>query len=354
MPAICQNVANWRTNAALSGWHVGSNWDHWFTYDLGASKSTLDRGDARRELQCPRNWKVQPNGRPTCPMAGQPQVVPPLWDANGLPVTQIIPQVGTQVYLKIADGRDQQFVGQTQDSGRMYSCDEFPPASWIEGGHGIGGTPTAAQGTTYCAPIAVVCLGDDDARGSEQNWQGSIHKVLSTVLETRIGPDGDNLQYDVDTPIAFRFTTSTQPNNVVWAARVLTDYGGVANQQERKPGTHWQRRSDDSQPAEILLVPIENGNGSSAIHLSNGEVFRPHEHKSLDPLLHRIRQLARREAKGPAVTEVSNQTASVEWYVSTCLSSQQHLTHALYFGLRMSLTHFLRLGTSLLKMSTRH
>jgi chitinase len=287
-------------------------------------------------------------------MAGQPQVVPPLWDANGLPVTQIIPQVGTQVYLKIADGRDQQFVGQTQDSGRMYSCDEFPPASWIEGGHGIGGTPTAAQGTTYCAPIAVVCLGDDDARGSEQNWQGSIHKVLSTVLETRIGPDGDNLQYDVDTPIAFRFTTSTQPNNVVWAARVLTDYGGVANQQERKPGTHWQRRSDDSQPAEILLVPIENGNGSSAIHLSNGEVFRPHEHKSLDPLLHRIRQLARREAKGPAVTEVSNQTASVEWYVSTCLSSQQHLTHALYFGLRMSLTHFLRLGTSLLKMSTRH
>jgi chitinase len=354
MPAICQNVANWRTNAALSGWHVGSNWDHWFTYDLGASKSTLDRGDARRELQCPRNWKVQPNGRPTCPMAGQPQVVPPLWDANGLPVTQIIPQVGTQVYLKIADGRDQQFVGQTQDSGRMYSCDEFPPASWIEGGHGIGGTPTAAQGTTYCAPIAVVCLGDDDARGSEQNWQGSIHKVLSTVLETRIGPDGDNLQYDVDTPIAFRFTTSTQPNNVVWAARVLTDYGGVANQQERKPGTHWQRRSDDSQPAEILLVPIENGNGSSAIHLSNGEVFRPHEHKSLDPLLHRIRQLARREAKGPAATELGIQTASVEWYVSTCLFSQQHFTHARYFGLRMSLTHFLRSGTSLLKMSTRH
>jgi chitinase len=354
MPAICQNVANWRANAALSGWHVGSNWDHWFTYDLGASGKTLDRGEARREFQCPRNWKVQPNGSPTCPMAGQPQVVPPLWDANGLPVTQIIPQVGTQVHLKIADGRDQQFVGQTQDSGRMYSCDEFPPASWIEGGHGIAGTPTARQGTTYCAPLAIECLSDDDPRGSEQNWQGSIHKVLSTVLETRIGPDGDNLQYDVDTPIAFRFTTSTQPNNVVWAARVLTDYGGVANQQERKPGTHWQRRSEDSQPAEILLVPIENGNGSSAIHLSNGEVFRPHEHKSLDPLLHRIRELVRRESQGPAATEFGNQTAIVEWYVSTCLSLQHNLTHALCFGLRMSLTHFLHLGTSLLKISTLH
>jgi chitinase len=344
MPAICQNVANWRANAALSGWHVGSNWDHWFTYDFGASRGNLDRGGARRETQCPDDWKVQPNGRPTCPMAGQPQVVPPLWDANGLPVTQIIPQVGTQVSLKIADGRDQQFVGQTQDSGRKYSCDEFPPASWIEGGHGISGTPTARQGTTYCAPIAAECVGDGDPRGSEQNWQGAIHTFLGTVLETRIGPDGDNLQYGFNTPVAFRFTTSTQPNNVVWAARVLYDSGGGV----------WQRRSDDSQPAEILLVPIENGNGSSAIHLSNGEVFRPHEHKSFDPLFHRIRQLARREAKGPAATEVGIQTASVKWYVSTCLSSQQHFTHARYFGLIMSLTHFLRSGTSLLKMSTRH
>jgi chitinase len=287
-------------------------------------------------------------------MAGQPQVVPPLWDANGLPVTQIIPQVGTQVSLKIADGRDQQFVGQTQDSGRKYSCDEFPPASWIEGGHGISGTPTARQGTTYCAPIAAECVGDGDPRGSEQNWQGAIHAFLGTVLETRIGPDGDNLQYGFNTPVAFRFTTSTQPSNVVWAARVLTDKGGLATQEEVKPGTHWQRRSEGRQPAEILLVPIENGNGSSAIHLSNGEVFRPHEHKSLDPLLHRIRQLARREAKGPAATELGIQTASVEWYVSTCLFSQQHFTHARYFGLRMSLTHFLRSGTSLLKMSTRH
>jgi chitinase len=124
-----------------------------------------------------------------------------LWDAIGLPKTQIIPQIGTQVYLKIADERDQQFVGQTQDSGRVYSCDKFPPASWIEGGHGIADTPTATQVNTYCAPMAIEFSGDDDPRGCEQNWQVSIYKVLSTVLETRIGQYGDNLQYDVDTPI---------------------------------------------------------------------------------------------------------------------------------------------------------
>ena len=108
MPAICQNVQNWRGNTALSGWHTNSGFGDYFTFDLGASESTLDRGNARRELQCPSDWKTNPNGSPKCPMPGQPPVVPPLWDATGAPVTQLVPQIpGGPVNLKTADGRDQ-------------------------------------------------------------------------------------------------------------------------------------------------------------------------------------------------------------------------------------------------------
>lgn len=41
--------------------------------------------------------------------------------------------------MRIADGRDNPAVGALQESGRIYSCDEFPPASWVEGGVGTPG-----------------------------------------------------------------------------------------------------------------------------------------------------------------------------------------------------------------------
>jgi chitinase len=333
MPAICRNIQNWRSDPQLSGWHVNSLWDHWFTFDLGASRNSRDRGNARRQRQCPSSWKKRSDGSPRCPEVGQPPVVPPLWDSNGFPVTQIVPQQsGAPVNLKIADGRDQQYVGQVQDSGRVYSCDEFPPASWIEGGHGISGDPTATEGTTYCAPKSIRCSGDNDPRGSEQDWQGRIHGVLGTKLETDLSDARKD--YDEETPVAFKFTASTQASNVVWAARVLYEEGSNLLDEPANPGTHWQRRGGDSQLREILLIPMENGNGSAAIHLPNGEVFRSHEHKSLEPLLHRIRQLGRREAKEPTTTGMGNQTQTPDWYVFFYPLSKSYLAHSVHYGLR--------------------
>lgn len=78
-----------------------------------------------------------------CPEPNQPRVVPPLYDANGLGVTALKnpplnPLTGA-FELRIADGRDNPTVGALQESGRIYSCDEFPPATWIEGGVGTPG-----------------------------------------------------------------------------------------------------------------------------------------------------------------------------------------------------------------------
>jgi hypothetical protein len=90
----------------------------------------------------------------------------------------------------IADGRRRPTPGATGWSGLKYSCDEFPPASWIEGGIGYAAPVPEGQGgrgNTFCAPIAFGCTDGGDApqfrgTGSEQNWQGRIHGDLSRFL----------------------------------------------------------------------------------------------------------------------------------------------------------------------------
>lgn len=99
MPAICQNVANWKNDASKSKWtgqwtgQYGGQPTDYFTYDVGSSMSVTGRGQRRRRVMCPDNWKGTLI-RPRCPEANQPQVVPPLWDANRNPVTALAPQTG--------------------------------------------------------------------------------------------------------------------------------------------------------------------------------------------------------------------------------------------------------------------
>jgi chitinase len=188
MPAICQNVQIWHNNAALSSWHTQGDWAGWFTYDLGASKSREGRGGQRGDKMCPDSWK-RTIFNPRCPETNQPRVVPPLYYLNGIGVTVLVPRSipgETELRMIIADGKDdpRPFVGQLQSSGRKYTCDEFPPASWIEGGVGLGGA--GLPGTTYCAPWAFKCGDDTDARGSEQTWQGFIHGFLGGHLEAQL------------------------------------------------------------------------------------------------------------------------------------------------------------------------
>ena len=320
MPAICQNVRNWYGNPAVSSWYTtGARgiWRGWFSFDLGASGSDnrLDRGQARRDQMCPRTWKGTV-ATPRCPEPNQPYVVPPLWNLAGQGVTAIKPQPLTdpEVFLTIEDGRDLQWAGALQPSGRRYTCDEFPPASWIEGGVGIA--PWGHAGTTYCAPASARCGNNFNARGSEQVWQGQIHGYLGTELE--LGVAGQNPTQN--TPIGFRFEYNTHnPANFhPWAARVRTL--GATTERYVIPGTHWRRSEKEESFTAIEFHPI--GNGSLAIALPNGEVFRTHEPGEFHRGLHRLRELARRDSE-VAGTKVAtpeeilpvNKTKDIEWFV---------------------------------------
>jgi chitinase len=293
MPAICQNVRNWHADTSKSKW-IG-RWDGWFTYDFGSSKAGLyKRGNDRRNNMCPRTWKGT-IANPRCPEPNQPAVVPPLWDANGVGVTGLKPQrVGaTDVSLRIADGRDAQFVGQTQPSGRRYTCDEFPAASWIEGGSGyfdqVVDEGSGGPGTTYCAPMAASCPGGFDGRGSEQNWQGTIHAALGGVLEERLKEDPglpDATENDV---AAFQFTYFSTPNEA-YAARVLWDDTGARKNRPVIPGTHWVR--SDDKPSRMWADLIPTTNGSMAIVLTNGEVFHAHEENAVQRAVKRAMELS--------------------------------------------------------------
>lgn len=275
MPAICQNVRNWHNDFTKSKWP--NRWEGWFTYDVGSGEHITNRGNVRREGQCPDTWKGT-IASPRCPEPNQPPVVPPIFDANGLGVTRLAPQPpgATEVDLMIDDGRDNPLVGALQPSGRRYSCDEFPPASWIEGGIGYSGVVpegSGGPGTTFCAPIGARC-DFYDVRGSEQNWQGLVHSYLGRQLE--LSSEAEGLTVTRDTGIAFRFEYPTEQNEA-WAARVAWTEG-TRRFDAVTPGTHWKRGND--QPARVSTEFHATGNGSVFIALPNGEVFRGNDHKT--------------------------------------------------------------------------
>lgn len=68
-------------------------------------------------------------------------MVPPLYNGaagvTALKLPLINPTTG-HYEMRIADGSDNPG-GTLQESGRIYTCDEFPPASWVEGGVGTPG-----------------------------------------------------------------------------------------------------------------------------------------------------------------------------------------------------------------------
>ncbi|KAF1945816.1 hypothetical protein EJ02DRAFT_431322 [Clathrospora elynae] len=183
-------------------------------------------------------------------------LVPPLYDLLGNGVTALVPQPipgETELCMIIADGKDNPFpfVGQLQSSGRKYTCDEFPPASWIEGGVGLGGD--GLPGTTYCTPLAFKCDDDTNARGSEQNWQGFVHSFLGAHLEARLGVDGAT--WDVNNPIAFRFHYEDQVPDVQWAARIAMDRESETDtRKEVNPDTPFQRRSKMNATRSVIWI----------------------------------------------------------------------------------------------------
>ena len=85
--------------------------------------------------------------------------------------------------------------GPPRHSGMRYTCDEFPPATWVEGGDGEDHLSSAE---TRCA--AFRCRAGVKA---EQNWQATAHDKLQGILKSQI-----KQRQITDPTFALGFTTA--------------------------------------------------------------------------------------------------------------------------------------------------
>ncbi|KAK2736011.1 hypothetical protein FQN57_000904 [Myotisia sp. PD_48] len=192
-PSLCKTAGNYLgagvTTATLH-------------YDNNAIRKT-----ARRDDSCPGNWIDTHD----CPAPDQPQwkgkgrdhfsnVI--MWrDKNGVVDRNRIADHSTK---RLADGTEKDIY---RFAGAIMSCDEWPAASWIEGG-------TGAQ--QYCAPEGRRC-GTKNAVRTDQDWQASGHSALVTWFHSRFPDeiDDDDLSYTI---FKFDFRLENKPDDAhaVW------------------------------------------------------------------------------------------------------------------------------------------
>ncbi|EAQ92534.1 hypothetical protein CHGG_00769 [Chaetomium globosum CBS 148.51] len=178
MTNICQNVENFKATARGQALHPGTSIPaNMYTYDFDSGDTIAGvpntRQYYRREASCPSpGWK----NSHTCPEAVGQQ---PLWRHDGKwGSTALEPGTTTNVVEHERNAQGQI----TRYSQLRYSCDEFPPATWVEGGNGWNG---ATPANTFCAGLSCIAPGSNTngvAVKAEQNWQGEAHGELRKLL----------------------------------------------------------------------------------------------------------------------------------------------------------------------------
>ncbi|KAL4888743.1 hypothetical protein BDV59DRAFT_187989 [Aspergillus ambiguus] len=173
LKSICKNVEEYLDDNNLV---MGTGLD--FHYD-SLSTST----DRRRRQSCPSKTWTNVLPFPCGSDPAQPSVMP-----GNLPA-RVGPLPGWQnpdFKMEIPN-----LLG-TGPSGMRYTCDEFPAASWIEGG--VNNQPPYTS--VYCAPKQVSCEGETWKRvfaanplyphtASEQDWQADAHSLLGGYAKRR-------------------------------------------------------------------------------------------------------------------------------------------------------------------------
>jgi hypothetical protein len=256
MKDICKNAQNWYATPRGQNRAAPNR----FAYDFATGKASTWRNQQRRRASC-GGW----NSNTNCPHTDQGIVMrhDGPWQYKEL-------EPGTTI-AEIKAKRDAQ--NNKIPSWVRYTCDEFPPATWIEGGSGSQSPEAApADAQTRCA--AFRCNGRYTVLGlrikvkAEQNWQATAHDVLQRSLKAIINrrlaefpwyqPKGSVAFFE------FRYDPlSTNANGI--AASVTTFNPGVAN--VIKPITQAKR--------EILLE--RHGNAS----ISDGDLH-PDEVEALN------------------------------------------------------------------------
>jgi len=206
MNSICANAKHFMDTTRGKRLHEDDDLDletaaKTFGFDLNTGKKS--RKTDRRDQSCPETWK---DGH-ACPENGQ---VEP-WRNDRQWWTEKT-ESGSNVLMHLRAGQN---VVPGGYSKIMYTCDEFPAASFVEGGDGLDGK-TPSQ--TRCA--AVRCAAGVKA---EQDWQGTAHQnlwneLLSIARRRRTEfPQFDNK----NSIIFFKFVMYKTENDGI-AARVIS------------------------------------------------------------------------------------------------------------------------------------
>lgn len=131
MTAICQNARNFQATARGRNLHPNSQLPNYvYGYDYNTGRSYSSRASQRGAHTCPGTWKDTHN----CPETNPLQPQPPVWRNDRQWSTTAL-EPGTNIN-GIANERDGN--GQiTEYSHLRYTCDEFPPKTWVEGGDDV-------------------------------------------------------------------------------------------------------------------------------------------------------------------------------------------------------------------------
>ncbi|KAK0103224.1 hypothetical protein ONS95_005259 [Cadophora gregata] len=174
MRDICKNAANWYATPRGQARPVPNR----FTYDFMTGKKSTARNQRRRSASC-GTW----NSNTNCPHSDQNIIMrhDGPWQYKDL-------EPGTTI-AEIKAKRDNQ--GNKIPSWVRYTCDEFPPATWIEGGNGFN-SPEALADPSQSRCAAFRCNGRFSLFGlrikvkAEQNWQATAHNVLQQTMKSMI------------------------------------------------------------------------------------------------------------------------------------------------------------------------
>ncbi|GFP60365.1 glucan 1,3-beta-glucosidase [Trichoderma asperellum] len=175
MRDICKNAELFGGTARGQNLHPQSGLPNdVYGYDLDTGEAPTGEPkthqESRRTASCPDSWK----NTHTCPEADGTQRRPMRHDGEWF-TTALEP--GTTVNNLMNLRVNNQVV---RYSNIRYTCDEFPPATWVEGGNGWGaGSPS----NTRCAALACSNFNEPVVK-AEQNWQGLSHGVLRLELQS--------------------------------------------------------------------------------------------------------------------------------------------------------------------------
>jgi len=199
-----------------------------------------------------------------CPEPDQPDVMPGPWAYTDLetqsPLT-LLEIKGLRLFMEN---------GGVLRSGRQYTCDEFPPASWIEGGDGPGRPATAngdsggSEANTYCAPAGQsgTCRHPHPYRvRSEQDWQGVIHSTLGRRLRILIKNEFGLAQFESNDAARFRLSLVNHPG--IGPARV-----------------YWRDDDDHEHGEDVIATSISSPSRIREI-LASGQVLSEADYKAM-------------------------------------------------------------------------